>query len=295
MVLARRGWVGVAAGGLLVAATVLVRGCGPKHVFMWKATSRGSTVYLLGTLPMKEGDLGTLDPRIKNAFESSDTLVLEHRVDVGAQKENIDIARESMSLPPGDSLGAHVSPAVLAKLTTKVAGMGSSMDRVGGLRPFVVANIILGEEKRRLGYAPTRLLDRHFAEEAEGVKPISYLMNSAQAVQVLTSLNPEAESECLDQALDDTERMEDFFGSQEKAWRHGTTQLFEDELNFEDRRYPDCNAAIRGAKLKAFLTGIEPLFEAGKTSFVVVDAYDLTRSDGIVAVLAARGKKVTQM
>jgi uncharacterized protein YbaP (TraB family) len=295
MVWGRRAWIVVAAGGLLVAATVLVRGCAPRHVFMWKATSRGSTVYLLGTLPMKEGDLGTLDPRIKNAFESSDALVLEYRIDVGAQKENIDTVRESMSLPRGDSLSDHVSPAVLAKLTTKVARTGGAMDRVGGLRPFVIAIAILNEEKRRLGYAPTRPLDRHFAEEAEGVKPISYLTNIAQGIEVLTSLNPTAESECLDKALDDTDRMEDFFPSQEKAWRHGTTQLFEEELDFEDRRYPDCNAAIRTAKLKAFLAGIEPLFEAGKTSFVVADAYDLTRSDGIVAVLAARGIQVTQM
>jgi hypothetical protein len=124
---------------------------------------------------------------------------------------------------------------------------------------------------------------------------VSYLTDIKFGMAVYASMSAAAESQCVDQALDDLDTTEASLAAFERGWRMGDPSPWVKELAHENRDYPDCNAAIRGAKLKAFLDGIEPLFDGGKTTFVVVDAFDLADSDGIPAVLASRGIAVTQM
>src|SRR3979411_2293551 len=82
--------------------------------FAWKATGKGGTIYLMGSIHVMSESFYPLNPALETAFKDSDLLVEE--VDMGdmlnpmAQLSRLTKGR----LPSGQSLDKVVSPATLA-------------------------------------------------------------------------------------------------------------------------------------------------------------------------------------
>ena len=278
------------AGIVLLA---LPLSCERKGVLLWKACGRGATVYLLGSIPTKEAEPAAMDPRIEAAFASSDALVLESRVDIGAAKETEGALSKAILLPPGDTLHGHLYPELKTKLAARLASEGGSIEGAQAVRPWALAVILAQEARKRLGYPAARPIDRYFADA--GGKPVSYLQTPPEALSTLTGLSESAETECLAEALESSEKYEKSFPKAFRAWRRGDDAAFLAWHLESSRKYPRCESEFRGARLKLFMARISPLFEEPKTTFVVVLATDLVGDDGIPARLRAQGIDVVKL
>src|SRR3954454_574904 len=99
---------------LLVCALLATAQAAQAKTFAWKATGKGGTIYLMGSIHVMSESFYPLNPVLEAAFKDSDLLVeeidLAQMLDPAAQ---MSILTRGM-LPSSQSLDKVVSPATLA-------------------------------------------------------------------------------------------------------------------------------------------------------------------------------------
>src|SRR5258705_12136789 len=111
------------AAAVSVALLVAAHGAEAK-TFAWKATGKGGTIYLMGSIHVMSASFYPLNPALDAAFKDSDLLVEE--VDLA---EMLDpMAQMAMltrgMLPSDQALDKLLSPATLALVKKATADMG---------------------------------------------------------------------------------------------------------------------------------------------------------------------------
>jgi uncharacterized protein YbaP (TraB family) len=272
---------------------LLAGGCERNGVLLWRAQSRGATIYLLGTVATREGEPARFDPRIEAAFRASDELVLESRVDPGASIEFQDRVLKVVHFPSGDTLHAHISPELEQKLAKVAERAGGSIDGLQPYRPWFIAIVIGNEEKKRLGYPISRPIDRHFADAA--AMPVSYLLSPEDVVPMLTGLSEEANADCLAETLEATSGYDSDLSDAYRAWRRGDERAFVEAKRKQMAKHPRCARELREARVPILTRKLLHLFEEPKITFAVVNAMTLVEDDGILATLRGHGIAIEKL
>jgi uncharacterized protein YbaP (TraB family) len=264
--------------------------------FLWKASARQGTVYLVGSVHLLSQDYYPLSPALEAAFKESHLLVEE--VDY-AQMMEPEAQRMLLTrgmLPVGQSLGSVLSPATLAIVTERVAALGLPLAPLQRFKPWSLSLMLLGMEWQKAGFDASLGLDKHFYDRAasEG-KPVEGLETVEFQISRFDGMSMDVQDRLLAGSLKELETQTASLRVLADAWKSGDAATVERIVLQDLRAEPILYERLLVERNRAWLPRIDALFDRDRPSFVVVGAAHLVGPDGLLAMLRARGCTIEQL
>jgi len=264
----------------------------PHPLFLWEFESKTSTVYLAGSVHVMKPTLYPLPAQFDAAFARAQRLAIEVDTDAIAPAALRDKLRTYALLPPGQTLATVLKPNALASVSAYLESQGASIDAFAALKPAMLATQLAVSRLSALGYMPQFGLEEHFKSALAG-RPVLELETIDEQFAVLTGPPLAVQQEMLVETVEQMSTIEPIVTGMVVAWLSGDEQEFRRLFDLENGDSPDIRAFSRkliedrnlgmADKVAGYLTNL-----AG-TTFVLVGSAHLTGSEGVVALLEARG------
>lgn len=290
----------VLAACLAIAIAVLPsRNAAAQTPALWTLHDADTTIYMFGTVHALPRDLGWLTDEIEQAFESADTLVLEHDVwDIDFEPYDDRGLYNDTGVSLSDLLTEEQQELLKQVAHDAIVPVGM-LERY---RPLRVAGVLGGAFGYHIGMRGPEGADNVFYDKAKKAKKrLAYLETFAATRYLLyPSAALEIELEILIQSLDrlfyDPRADERLIN----AWNAGDVEAIAawDELNFVGL----------GAEAQAFLRGwdrqllhdrnagwvpqIEAMLKGSGTYFIAVGAAHFAGPDSVIRMLRNRNHVV---
>jgi uncharacterized protein YbaP (TraB family) len=266
--------------------------------FAWKATGKGGTIYLMGSIHMMSPSFYPLNPALEAAFKDSDLLVeevdLAEMLDPTAQ---LAILSRGM-LPSTQSLDKLISPATLALVKKATGDLGSAAGPLMQFKfkPWMLAIALQGMELAKAGFDPSLGLDQHFYTEAkEASKAVQGLETVDYQISRFDGMTMEQQDHLLAETLKELETETATVGKLGDAWKAGDVAAIERLALADLKSDPQMYQRLLVERNKNWLPKIEALFARRGHALVVVGAAHLVGPDGLLAMLKAKGYTVEQL
>lgn len=263
-------------------------------VFMWRTSSATSVVHLLGSIHVGSPDMYPLDDRIEEAFQQSETLVLEIDLDEEAQAEAALAFVQMALLPKGESLDALLDEETRDLLHQRLDELGIPYKNVEMFRPWFVGLTIGMKETEAQGYTGEYGIDQHFRNQAVGKKEILELESVQEQAALFASLSQDAEVDDLRMTLLG-EGEQDMLTELKDEWLLGKTTRIESEVEQTRKDYPEAYEALYANRNRNMTKKVEGYLKTTKSYFVVAGAAHMVGEEGIVTLLRNRGYTVEQL
>lgn len=264
--------------------------------FMWKVEEKGAVVYILGSVHFLKKEHYPLDPKIENAFEASDTLVVEANV-IDMTKIDPQIIAAKAIYGENDSLKNHISVETYELIKQEATRLGLPMEMVDRQKPWILSLTLASLEIMKLGYDPIYGIDRYFLSKAGRVKRVLELEGLAYQINLLSSLSAQEQELLLLFTLKDLKNAGEQVDNLIKAWTAGDAPGIEvilmKKLREDPRIHPfyEKFLYLRNGEMAS---KIEFYLKTNGTYFVVVGAAHLIGEKGIIQMLKSKGYKVQQ-
>lgn len=294
-----RSRTGVRRAALVVAALCTVAAlqvaAAPSN-FLWKVTGpRGGTMFIAGSLHLLTSEYYPLAPAFDDAFAQSDLLVEE--LDMGemmaASSQMLMLQRGMM--PSGQTLESVLTPQTMTAVKAKVTEMGLPMEPLQLFKPWALALTLQGLEWQKAGFDPELGLDRHFYDRAkaktiavQGLETIDF------QIAQFDGLSMPLQDKMLSDTLKEMGTTQDAVGEMARAWKTGDAPAIERVVLRDLKTDPQMYQRLLVDRNRTWLPQLEALFARPKPAFVVVGAAHLVGSDGLIAMLKAKGYRVVQ-
>jgi uncharacterized protein YbaP (TraB family) len=278
------------------ALSTSVRTAAPAKNVLWKATGRGTVVYLVGSLHLLTADFYPLSPAMETAFKDSNLLVEE--LDLGemaSPESQLHMLTRGM-LPEGRTLDNVVSPATFELVTKRLEGIGLPVEPLKRFKPWMLAVTLLGLEWQKAGFDPSLGLDQHFYDRAKiDGKPVEGLETVDYQVARFDGMSMEQQDRMLAETLRELDTETANVTALAVAWKAGDVATIERVVVEDVKREPDMYDRLLVERNRNWLPKIEALFARPGHAFVVVGAAHLVGPDGLVQALRAKGYKIEQL
>jgi len=283
------------AAAVSVAFLVTAHGAEAK-TFAWKATGKGGTIYLMGSIHVMSASFYPLNPALDAAFKDSDLLVEE--VDLAEMQD--PMAQMKMltrgMLPSDQSLDKVLSPATLALVKKATADMGGDSGPLMRFKPWMLAVALQGMELMKAGFDPSLGLDQHFYEQAkEGGKAVQGLETVEFQISRFDGMTLEQQDRFLAETLKELATETATVGKLGDAWKTGDVAAVERVALADLKSDPAMYQRLLVERNKNWMPKIEALFARRGRALVVVGAAHLIGPDGLLAMLRAKGYTIEQL
>src|SRR3954452_16688471 len=264
--------------------------------FGWKATGKGGTIYLVGSIHVMSASFYPLNPALDAAFKESDLLVEE--VDLAQMTD--PMAQMAMltrgMLPSGQSLDKVLSPATLALVNKTTADMGGAAGPLMRFKPWMLAIALQGMELAKAGFDPALGLDQHFYEEAQQAgKPVQGLETFDYQISRFDGMTMEQQERLLAETLKELETETATVGKLGDAWKAGDVATLEKTVLADLKSDPLMYQRLLVERNNNWMPKIEALFARRGRALVVVGAAHVVGPDGLLAKLKAKGYTIEQL
>ena len=267
-------------------------------LFLWQVDGkREATVYLAGSVHALKATLYPLPPPFEAAFQRSDTLVVELDT-ISAKLEDLQRSMlEYTLLPAGTTLDQVIAPQTLRLLSRYLTDQSIPLASLAMLKPVMIATQLSVMRLMALGYLPDHGLEHHFIGR-RGDRAIIELETIDQQLEVLTSPTMALQEQLLLDTLTQMPEMQAMVAALMVAWLAGDDielrRLF-DEQSGQSDAYRAFMEQLLDKRNRAMTNRIERLLDGQQTYFVLVGAAHLTGTEGIVALLEARGYRARRI
>ena len=308
VLLATLGWTtpcalaasGALSDGPLVGLARTVPQEPQRHGVLYQVSRHGQAAYLFGTIHVGSPSFYPLAPEVRHALNASTRLVLE--LDTGAQHDYAQAVLAHGSYRHGQQLRDFLTPETLARLTTALHAQGITVASVAHLKPWLVANMLMGLELQRSGYARAHGNESVLLAHARAHGTVVTELESADyQLALFNTLTPaQAEhylSETLDQLADGSSLRQ--ATATVDAWISGDAAALDalvpaavkgDSVLSEFTR-----RVLLGQRNPEMAASIERILQDGKTAFIGVGLLHLLGTDGLPRLLSQRGYQVRRM
>lgn len=267
---------------------------------LFKVSRNGRVAYLFGTIHVGAKSFYPLAPEVSQALSEANELVLE--LDTRANDAFQRAVAAHASYPAGDSIGKHVSADTLTRLTQALHAVGIPLASVAHLKPWLLANILLGLELQRSGFDRDNGNEFFLLAQAQARGTAVTELESADYQLALFDTLGHADAErYLRESL--TELSDGSSLRKAKAtidaWRSGDAAaldaLMPDAVDGGTVSADFTRRMLLGKRNPEMAERIERLVETGKTAFVGVGLLHLLGAEGLPRLLAQRGFAVEKV
>ncbi len=266
---------------------------------LYKVSSAGSSIYILGSIHLAKPELYPLDSAINEAYSKSDVLVVELDAESRAAMTVMQDAMRTLGVyPKGRTLQSELSVTTYRELERYTQQRGIPLESLEHMRPWVVMLQLSMAEMLRMGYDPELGIDKHFLDRAKKEKKAVVALETIEEQMALLSRDDRAYQEkLLRYTLASMGEMEPMLNVLFTSWKNGDAEAIEklfllamqDDAGLEDV-YDDL-VTRRNYKMAE---KIEAFLGTGRDYFVVVGAGHVVGREGIIDLLKKRGYKVMQ-
>jgi uncharacterized protein YbaP (TraB family) len=280
---------------LVLLSTGLSGQTGGKH-FLWKVEApSGATAYLLGSLHVLAADSYPLPAAIDKAFGESKTLVEEVDLDEMSDPMAMMGALAKAMLTDGKTLDQIIAPATYADVKKRAESTGLPMLALDRMKPWLVAVTLMAPTLQAAGFRPEFGVDRHFFDRAKekGLKRQA-LETIAYQLDRFDSMPMPVQEALLKATIDDLDTQ--VLGVQDmvRAWSSGDVAAVEKLTLTSFKESPELYRSLLIERNQNWVPHVEKCLADKADCFVVVGAAHLVGRDGLPALLARKGLKVTQ-
>jgi len=280
----------------VVFATLVVAQAAQAKTFAFKATGKGGTIYLMGSIHVMSESFYPLNPVLEAAFKDSDLLVEE--VDLAQMLDpmaQMNILTRGM-LPSNQSLDKVISPATLALVQKATGDLGPAAGPLMRFKPWMLAITLQGMELMKAGFDPALGLDQHFYDQAkESGKSVQGLETVEFQISRFDAMTMEQQDRMLSETLKELATETETVGKLGDAWKAGDVPTIERIALADLKSDPLMYQRLLVERNKNWMPKIEALFARPGKALVVVGAAHLVGPDGLLAMFKAKGYRVDQL
>jgi len=279
---------------ILVSAPVFGQKTGRQ--FMWKVEGPGgSSAYLLGSLHVLTADFYPLSATINKAFAESKTLVEEVDIDEMSDPMVMMAALSKAMLTDGRTLEQVIAPGLFAEVKKRAEKTGMPMMAIQRMKPWLVAITLMAPTLQAAGFKPELGIDQHFFDRAKdsGMKRQG-LETMAFQLDQFDSMSPKLQEEMLRTTMEDLDKEVAGVKEMAQAWSFGNVAAMEKMTLDEMKDVPELYQRLLVDRNRNWIPHVEACITQNSSCFIVVGAAHLLGPDGLPALLAKKGYKVTQ-
>ena len=264
-----------------------------RHMLYRVRGPNGATVYLLGSVHLLSADAATLPAEVDSAFAHSRSLTLETSLDSVMARGPEMLMRGRYS--DGKTLRGVLSPKSATKVDSLLHLYGLSLDQVNGFKPWMVSLLMTQLAMQKLNLQAQYGVDMQLNTRAkQASKPVLGLESVDFQMGLFDALSP-ADQEYMLVESDGPDITAKELGSIRDAWSHGDARMLDSLINSRVAEAPTLFDALITARNRAWIPKIESLIQGGDDALVVVGAGHLVGTQGVVAMLRAKGYTLDQM
>ena len=257
---------------------------------VWKVTSSsGETLFLGGSVHALRNADYPLPAPYNRALDASSRLVFE--TDPAGIKAASKGLLKAGQYPKGDNLKNHVDPRTYNYVRRFFALQDVPEQKFNSYRPWMIAMILEAPptENAELGveqFLTRRAQTNHkpitgLESVQEHMSPFAGLSDrQGEALLLIHFINMGQDSSGVGKMLD--------------SWRHGDADALVRSMRDAFQEFPAFMDRIITARNRRWIPKIEGFLKSGQTHFVVAGAGHMGGSEGVVALLRARGYTVEQ-
>ena len=267
---------------------------------LFKVSKQGQTSYLFGTIHVGAKSFYPLPPEVSQALAGASQLVLE--LDTRANEAYQRALVKHANYPPGARIQDHVSADTMARLTAALHGVGVTVASVSHLKPWLLANFLMGLELERSGFERSNGNEVFLLAQAQarGTKVAELESADYQLALFDTMGDADAERylrEALVELSDGTSLRK--AKATIAAWTSGNhaalDALIPDAVNGGRVMSDFTRRILLGKRNPEMAESIEGFMQGGKTTFVGVGLLHLLGADGLPRLLSQRGFQVDRV
>jgi uncharacterized protein YbaP (TraB family) len=268
-----------------------------KH-FLWRVESPTTRVYLMGSIHVLTPEFYPLPEVIEQAFEESDTLVLEIDMFAPGQEKVLQSSHEYAQYEPGQSLKTELSEDRYMELLALMSRYHLSIEDFQHVRPWALSSLIGSMDASP---ATARIhaehgVDVYFRRKAEGRKRVLELETTEGHALIMTALSDDEQVLMLQRAMQEQEQAVASFERMAELWRRGDADAINRQLQQDnDPQFEFYRRMMYDERNARMARRIQDFLKSDQTYFVVVGAGHMVGEQGLVALLQRRGYTVTQL
>lgn len=264
-------------------------GSGPA---LWQVQRGDMKGWLFGTIHVLPKGVAWDTPTIREAMGQADRLVLEAS-DLQDEQKTLTLF-EKMGRSPGlPPLEKRVPESEVAALDKAMADGGTNTQLLSGYESWAAAMLLSAASQQGLGVSQAEGVEPVLiATFKQAGKPIGGLETVERQFGAFDTLPPTAQSRLLVQTVHETKGMKALYDRILAAWLKGDMAAIAKEDEIGEQPDPVVEEAILVARNRDWVKAIEPM--KGRP-FIAVGAGHLTGKGNLIAMLEAKGFKVTRV
>ncbi|MEP9361143.1 TraB/GumN family protein [Sphingomonas sp. KR3-1] len=277
-------------------------GCGEKPAAdagaadpaLWVVRDADTTIYLFGTVHVLKPGLRWFDGGVKQAFDASDTLVLELVMPPEAEMQKIvaDLGTHA----PGTPLPDTLPPAEAARMRAALPDYGMPATALDNADPWLAATMLSVLPLRQLGYDDKQGAEPILTDAAKAAgKRVEGLETARQQLGYFDALPLPAQRKLLIETIDDLPKAGGKIDQAVTAWRKGDADGLARLMNEDNAASPEVTQALLVNRNRNWAGWISQRMQRPGTVFVAVGAGHLAGGRSVQAELAKRGLKVERV
>lgn len=283
----------------LLACATLAPAQAPEQLVFWRiarADGAGGSAHLLGSMHVAREAL-TLDPAVERALAEADEIALEVAPEELESKDLLALVLSLGELPEGESLAQLLGRRTLRRLERRVESSGVPFAAWLRWEPWLVTLMLANDQLATAGFRAEAGVEPLLGARAEAQsKPVRGLETAREQIERFDGLPLATQELLLRDALrgGSSRRSEDEI---ETAWRRGDLNALAREIfaTPTGRHAAAFFESIYFDRNRDFAEDIARLVDRGGRWFVALGAGHVVGTQGIPALLAARGYLVERI
>ncbi|MDQ0088636.1 uncharacterized protein YbaP (TraB family) [Paenibacillus anaericanus] len=283
----------LALGGLLLSNATREGARG----FMWEVKNNGTTVYLVGSIHVADGNFYPLHSKYEKAFAEADYLGLEIDFTKALDEEQLKRVEDMMMYKDGTTLKEHVSKETYAKVEDFLMKDGLKPNAYDTFKPWKVDLTIISMALKA-DYNEEEGIDMYFLQKAlERKIPVLGLETYESQMGMLGGFSKERQEKSLNTTLDDYNSgiINDPTDELIDIWKKGDDQSLLKTAN-DLASDPEYQKAMQTDRNIGMADKIEGYLNSNKEEeyFVVVGALHYPGEYGVIKLLQDKGFTVVR-
>lgn len=267
---------------------------------LYRVTRGAQTAWLFGTIHVGTTSFYPLAPEVAQALAGATRLVLELDTRAGGAFERA-VGRHAR-YAPGDHIRHHVSADTLQRLTGALHAAGITLASVSHLKPWMLANMLMGLELERSGYRRADGNEFFLLQSAQARGAAVAELESADYQLALFDTLGDAGAEAyLREALDDLasgaslEKARAIINAWSSADPGALDALIPGAIAGGAVTSDFTHRTLLGKRNPEMAAKIARIMQDGEVSFVGVGLFHLLGENGLPQLMAQRGYQVERV
>jgi hypothetical protein len=291
----KRAAAALGLASLLVAAPAAAR-TQAAHPALWAVSDADTTIYLFGTIHLLPDNYQWRTPKIDQAVEGSQQLMVETIVDEKDPTKLMSVLASlgfAKGLPPlAERIPVEKRPA----LEAAIAKSGVPRPMFDQMKTWTAAFLLLGDQFRGMGLkgdaGVESVLRGKFTSEG---KPIGQLETNAEQLGFFNTLPERAQVALLLGSLDQPKNMTEEFAGMLKAWSRGDVEGIARTFDRDLASSPELQQALIRQRNANWSRWIEQRMAQPGAIMIAVGAGHLAGKESVIAMLKKDGYRVSRV